>query len=725
MERLASRTCIVAAALLLGACSSILGIQDITRPGDGGEDASTDVTTDSGTDGTTPGDSGAPDVVAPSDGPASSDGSTFDASGDCVISGTVYTPGAANPANACETCEPSMSRIAWTLSANGSGCGPADAGSVCNSNTCVVGCYFAGAFQAPTTANPNDPCQTCQPATSTTGWSNLPDGTGCGNGQVCGGGQCGSQCDIGGTIVASGASNPGDACQSCQPGTSTSAWTEDSIGSSCGTGMVCSGTACISGCFITPTAYDAGAPNTADPCQSCVPASSTTGWTSAVDGTTCGSPGDVCTGGNCAAGCYIDQTFYPQGTVDPANACSTCVSTTSTGGWTPAAGGSACGNGGTCTSGSCMCGATDAGALTLCSPDGGDQYCANTASDPNNCSACGAACTGSMTSCCASACTSLQTDSHNCGTCGHDCLGGVCASGVCQPLVLAGSQNNPQALYVDSSNVYWTATNAGTVMKCAIGGCGLTPTTIASGQNGPEGIIVDANNVYWVNYDGGSVARCAIGGCAGTPTTLATGLGSPTSVAVDATYVYWTSTGGTVERCAIAGCGGAPTTIASGLSEPTALAVDGTSVYWVTYSGGSVQLCPKAGCGGNPPTLLAGAQNGMVSIDVDSTTVYWSGNVTVGSVGLFSCPIAGCGGTPTTLLSGLYAAPTWIALDPVSPVVWFANAGSGIASCPETGCGTTPAALDSNADHPQSVFADAKRVYWIQNSDQEIFQLAK
>src|SRR5277367_6735428 len=50
----------------------------------------------------------------------------------------------------------------------------------------------------------------------------------------------------------------------------------------------------------------------------------------------------------------------------------------------------------------------------------------------------------------------LMTDSHNCGACGHNCFGTTCTAGLCAPIVLAENEDDPTAMTVDSSNVYWT-----------------------------------------------------------------------------------------------------------------------------------------------------------------------------------------------------------------------------------------------------------------------------
>ena len=68
--------------------------------------------------------------------------------------------------------------------------------------------------------------------------------------------------------------------------------------------------------------------------------------------------------------------------------------------------------------------------------------------------------------------------------------------------LLASGQNEPAALAIDSSFVYWVNLS-GTVMKVALGGGSLS--TLADGQPGPGAIAVDATSVYWGNYDGSIV----------------------------------------------------------------------------------------------------------------------------------------------------------------------------------------------------------------------------
>ncbi len=76
-------------------------------------------------------------------------------------------------------------------------------------------CDINGTSHAKDTPNPSNACQTCQPGLSTSAWSNVADGTGCGSGNVCGGGTCVAACTPGTTRNAMACGNCGTTAQSC------------------------------------------------------------------------------------------------------------------------------------------------------------------------------------------------------------------------------------------------------------------------------------------------------------------------------------------------------------------------------------------------------------------------------------------------------------------------------------------------------------------------------
>jgi hypothetical protein len=104
-------------------------------------------------------------------------------------------------------------------------------------------------------------------------------GTACAGGEACEGSICVALCQIDGRQVASGTVNAANSCEQCTPATSATAWTQRADGSSCNPGQVCSAGACSPKCFIDGAVHDAGAPNPANACETCAPATSTTTWT--------------------------------------------------------------------------------------------------------------------------------------------------------------------------------------------------------------------------------------------------------------------------------------------------------------------------------------------------------------------------------------------------------------------------------------------------------------
>ena len=101
----------------------------------------------------------------------------------------------------------------------------------------------------------NDTCKSCEPTTSTTSFTLVPDGTYCDLGS-CLGGVCEQDCFIDGSAVPSGTLNPDNPCESCQlvrlgPGDTTviatTEWSPLDIDASCGPGAFCRGSTCVGG----------------------------------------------------------------------------------------------------------------------------------------------------------------------------------------------------------------------------------------------------------------------------------------------------------------------------------------------------------------------------------------------------------------------------------------------------------------------------------------------
>jgi hypothetical protein len=325
--------CGAACLVPLAGCEALLDAGSLTQDvGDGG--GGRDVTTSDGSgsgsggrrDAETPDGSGtagnkdaaARDAMgsgsdARADGGSDSgkDGASSDALGDvvttdapvgCSIAGVAYASGDVNPANACQSCQPARKTTDWSNLTDGTACGGGT--EVCHAGACASGCEIASTYYAANAINPNDACETCTPAMTTSAWTVGADGSPCGNGQVCMGGACGSQCDIGGVFYASGAADPNSSCESCQPGKSTVSFTNLADGTSCGMGVMCNAGSCVE-CTAGQTQTD---PVACGNCGSDIETCSNGNW----------KPG-TCTGQGCAPGAMQPCNTY--GTQSCSGAC--------------------------------------------------------------------------------------------------------------------------------------------------------------------------------------------------------------------------------------------------------------------------------------------------------------------------------------------------------------------------------------------------------------------
>jgi len=64
--------------------------------------------------------------------------------------------------------------------------------------------------------------------------------------------------------------------------------------------------------------------------------------------------------------------------------------------------------------------------------------------------------------------------------------------------VVAMNQDEPFAIAVQGSSLYWLNRGSGTVMECSADAC-TTPKEIASGQTQPWSIAVDAHGIFWTD----------------------------------------------------------------------------------------------------------------------------------------------------------------------------------------------------------------------------------
>jgi hypothetical protein len=164
---------------------------------------------------------------------ACSSGACFGTAGSASCCTNACTAGAEQCASGrLETCAAVNGCTVWGAAL------PCATGEVCNSatTTCEAGCYIGGTYYAPNAAGPTS-CQSCQPAVSTTSWSNLANGTACGasgSNDLCSGGACDPSCYIFSTYRYQGYV---ESCSVCWPPASTTQFSSCAVlGETCAGG---------------------------------------------------------------------------------------------------------------------------------------------------------------------------------------------------------------------------------------------------------------------------------------------------------------------------------------------------------------------------------------------------------------------------------------------------------------------------------------------------------
>jgi len=200
-------------------------------------------------------------------------------------------------------------------------------------------------------------------------------------------------------------------------------------------------------------------------------------------------------------------------------------------------------------------------------------------------------------------------------------------------------------LAVDSSGVYWTAvggSSGGEVTYLPFGG---TPTGLAGLRYNPDAITIDSNNVYW--GDGGIDGVWTLPKSGGTPSPIAIGVPAASRLAVDSQFAYWSSSssGSGIYRAPLSG--GAPTTLVQLAGVPFAINAD----YLYYTPSGWIWEHPLVG---GADTLLAPACAGVLgSLALDASHVYWACSDSASAIG--KVPITG--GTSVFLTA--YALPSY------------------------------------------------------------------
>lgn len=313
---------------------------------------------------------------------------------------------------------------------------------------------------------------------------------------------------------------------------------------------------------------------------------------------------------------------------------------------------------------------------------------------------------------CGGSCVNPATDAKNCGQCGHNCVFSTCTASACDPVTLASGQESPLDLAIDTSSVYWTNTNGGTVMSCSVGGCGNHAATLSPIQgNNPTALAIDSTSFYWLDFADGKLQQCPLKGCPGNPTVLASQQQTGKAIAVNATTAYWSEGAGpvTLFTCTLSDCSNTVTSLVAigAFTAITSIALDSANLFWTDSD--SVLVCSLSNC--STPQKLATAQGAPTTVVVDSTNAYWT-NFFDGTV--MECAKTGCGGQPTTLAAA-QDHPYGIAVD-ASNVYWTNQATKAMSGtvqkCAVAGCNGMPEQLAAAQDWPEAIVVDSTAVYW-------------
>jgi hypothetical protein len=413
-------------------------------------------------------------------------------------------------------------------------------------------------------------------------------------------------------------------------------------------------------CTIASIAYPSGFINSSNACLSCQPTTSTTAWSLLPDGRNCGTA-QVCHSGICQNIVAECAGKKPGDSVCNGQNVETCgadlVSATVT---------QTCTNQ-TCVNGACqgVCGplqtqcAVDTDGTQSCDTNGQWGTAVACTSGPCVIGVCQSPVTlasSQITPNCIAVYDSYVYWTNN-GSSNGSVMKVPVGGGTPTPLATGQSTSKGAAncIAVNGTGVYWAT--ADPIMSVPL--AGGTPNPVLSGQGSPNGITIDATSVYCTNRVGGTVESVALGG--GMPTSLASGQSYPGSIAVDATNVYWLTSSTTAMVMEVPLGGGTPVPIATGQNNPSGLAVDATSAYWTNNGDGTVM---KVALSGGSPTTLATQPGNPNDLTIDATSVYWAINGSGGTI--MKVPLGG--GTATTLASGL-GTIGHIALDSTS-IYW-------------------------------------------------------
>jgi hypothetical protein len=156
-------------------------------------------------------------------------------------------------------------------------------------------------------------------------------------------------------------------------------------------------------------------------------------------------------------------------------------------------------------------------------------------------------------------------------------------AGSARPAQLATRQTTARCLVSDEKRLFWTDSNDGRVAQMSKAGGTVTNLVTYMGDN-PVALTVNATTVYWTGSNG-MIGKVPIGGGVATaevPSVVLTGA----SLAVDPIGVYWIQDFGGESKLVRADFGlTRMVTLARGFDATSGLVVDDEHVYWGSTAG--------------------------------------------------------------------------------------------------------------------------------------------
>jgi hypothetical protein len=174
---------------------------------------------------------------------------------------------------------------------------------------------------------------------------------------------------------------------------------------------------------------------------------------------------------------------------------------------------------------------------------------------------------------------------------------------------VGGEYQNPGAIAVDSTSVYFTYTQNTVLGVVTVPIGGGAATTLASGtaeDSGYSPLALDSKSVFFRD-DLNGIGRCAITGCPGGATYIDAATKSATALTLNAnnTSLFYISQSPSaqVDSISVSGTGEAALVTGIGSTSRTITVANGTA-FWV--SGDSVESCAVTGCSNTAATLATG-----------------------------------------------------------------------------------------------------------------------